>query len=274
MKDAWAALPRVGRVTLIDLVRCPSHEARVAYPSLVGDVVRRLGGRIAWSGSIDQQLVGRGLDHFGDVLISELPTAEAALHALAERRAWQPETFVSEMATWAARPWSVWARLGARTAMSLLRLRGGAPEPFRDADREALLAGAGASPVDPESAQLEALIDPNHTGRVVMLNFLRYRAAGGGGARSGEAAYAAYGRIAASLVGRMGGRVRYLARRMRVVEGDPEAPWDALALVEYPSRAAFLGMLLDPRYRAGTDLRREGLDSTQLLVCTAHAAFY
>lgn len=286
MADALASLRGVGRLALIDLVRSPSHEARLAFPSLMRDVAGRVGGRLAWAGSIDQQLIGQGLEHFHDVVISELPTGEACLHALAERRAWQPESFVSELATFAARPWSGLARLAARVAFAALRLRGGGPKPLLGAPDEAWIAAHTGGPVGPSAEQLRTLLSAEGDDRVVMLNLLRHRdraraeggPGGAGGAKgapaSGAAAYAAYGRTTASLVGRMGGRIRYAAQGVRALGGASEAPWDALALVEYPSRAAFLGMLHDARYERVTALREAGLESTQLLVCTAHAAWY
>jgi uncharacterized protein (DUF1330 family) len=280
MEAALAALPRIGRVVLVDLVRAPSHEARLAFPLLQRDVVARAGGRVAWAGSIDQQLIGHGLEHFQDVLISELPTAQACVRALAERREWKPETFVSEIATWAARPWSGWQAAGARVAFGALRLLGGGPTPARDTGAAEQLATGGDSPLEPDRGQLEQLLAGERDGRVVMLNFLRFRmsaAADAGsapaGAKSGRAAYASYGRATAAWVGRMGGRLRYSARSLRALTGGPESPWDDFAAVEYPSRAAFLGMLADPRYRAVLAQREAGLDSTRLLVCTAHAAY-
>ena len=41
--------------------------------------------------------------------------------------------------------------------------------------------------------------------------------------------------------------------------------FDAIAIVEYPNREAFLGMLQDPDYREGTLDRTAGLDNTLFL---------
>jgi uncharacterized protein (DUF1330 family) len=207
------------------------------------------------------------------VLVSELPTAEACLLAVAERRAWQPERFVTELTTWTARPWSGWQRLALGLGFRAMRLAGRAPRPLRGEPSEAWLDALPHGDVHPTRDQMRDLLGAPRDGRVTMVNFLRYRPATGD-APGGAAEYQAYGRHAASLIARLGGRIRYSAGGLRVLTGDPEAPWDDWVVVEYPSRAAFLGMIDDPRYRAVAPRRAAGLDSTRLLACTAHAAFH
>jgi len=286
MDDSLARLPRIGPLAVLDLVRCPSHEARLAFPSLMADVVGRVGGRIRWSGSIDQQLVGHGLEHFDDVLISEYPTGEACGLALAMRREWKPETFVSELNSWTVRPWPTWQRVASRLVFPALRLLGGAPRPVTEAPGVPLGEPDGDPALGPDSRQAAALLAGERSGRVVMVNYLRFRAAREATddqPATGPAAYAAYGRVSGPLIAKVGGRIRFAGRGMHLLRspgglggpgGAPEAGWDALAVVEYPSRAAFIGMLADPRYRAASPLRDAGLDSTRLLVCTSHAAFH
>ncbi|MHB8685554.1 MAG: DUF1330 domain-containing protein, partial [Dehalococcoidia bacterium] len=67
---------------------------------------------------------------------------------------------------------------------------------------------------------------------VVMLNLLKFKR--GDGAR----AYGEYGRAAREMVERQGGRVLYMGRCDQILIGDED--WDAVALVEYPSRQAFI----------------------------------
>ncbi len=277
MQDAFSVLPAVGPVALVDLVRCPSHEARLAFPTLMRDVAGRVGGRVVWGSTIDQQIAGRGAERFEEVIISELPTGEACARALALRNEWQPETFVSELATFAGRPWPGWQRFAVRCAFAAWRLRGGAPEPTRDAAPAGLGEMPTGSANDPDAEQLAALLAAERDGRVVMLNFLRYRPANRAGeaaAPSGEAAYAAYGRAAVPLIARLGGRIRYRTRTLRPLAADADEPWNEFVAVEYPSRAHFIGMLADPRYQAAMPLREAGLESTWLLASTAHAAFH
>jgi hypothetical protein len=52
--------------------------------------------------------------------------------------------------------------------------------------------------------------------------------------------------------------------------GAPEK-WDEFAVVEYPSRAAFLGMVSSAAYRAQTRHRDAGLARTELIQCARGA---
>jgi uncharacterized protein (DUF1330 family) len=93
-------------------------------------------------------------------------------------------------------------------------------------------------------------------GPVVMLNLLRFRPEGG------QERYAEYGAAVAPLLEKVGGRI--------VFAGEPSAPllgeegWDLVALVEYPSRQAFLEMVSSPGYEAIGHLRTEALTTGEL----------
>jgi uncharacterized protein (DUF1330 family) len=93
-------------------------------------------------------------------------------------------------------------------------------------------------------------------GPVVMLNLLRFRPDGG------QERYAEYGVAVAPCLEKVGGRI--------VFAGQPAAPllgedtWDLVALVEYPSRQAFLDMIASPEYTAIGHLRTEALTRGQL----------
>jgi uncharacterized protein (DUF1330 family) len=93
-------------------------------------------------------------------------------------------------------------------------------------------------------------------GPVVMLNLLRFRPDGG------QERYAEYGAAVAPLLERVGGRI--------VIAGEPAAPllgddsWDLVALVEYPSRQAFLEMISSPEYGEIGHLRTEALTRGEL----------
>jgi uncharacterized protein (DUF1330 family) len=91
---------------------------------------------------------------------------------------------------------------------------------------------------------------------VVMLNLLRFHPEGG------RERYAEYGAAVAPLLEKVGGRI--------VFAGEPAAPllgddsWDLVALVEYPSRRAFLDMISSPDYIAIGHLRTEALTEGEL----------
>ena len=90
---------------------------------------------------------------------------------------------------------------------------------------------------------------------------------------SGRAAYGRYSANTIKIVARLGGRIRWSGFRARRISEGPEPTWTQIALVEYPSRAHFIGMLRDEAYEAGTRHRDAGLERTELLACTSHAAF-
>jgi uncharacterized protein (DUF1330 family) len=134
----------------------------------------------------------------------------------------------------------------------------------------------------PDADQLRSLHDDaDRAERVVMLNLLHFREHAryaprddAPAERTGRQAYGRYGRIAAPLIGREGGRLRWMARRMRALSDGPVTSWDQVAVVQYPSRSAFLRMIASARYRDATPHRNAALDRTRLLVCTSHAEFY
>jgi uncharacterized protein (DUF1330 family) len=91
---------------------------------------------------------------------------------------------------------------------------------------------------------------------VVMLNLLAFKSDGG------RERYEEYGAAVAPLLERVGGRVLYAGRPATVLIG--EASWDMVALVEYPTRQAFLDMIGSPEYQEIAHLRTEALTRAEL----------
>ena len=118
------------------------------------------------------------------------------------------------------------------------------------------------SDITPNAEQFKALAAAAAAdgGPVVMLNLLKFK--GGGGA----AEYGRYGDTATAMVARLGGRVLYVGRCDQVLIGDESAnDWDAIAVVEYPNRQAFIDMVSKPEYRAAHEHREGGLTRTVLI---------
>lgn len=86
---------------------------------------------------------------------------------------------------------------------------------------------------------------------VVMLNLLRFKPDGG------QERYREYGEGVAPLLEKVGGRVVFVGQPAQAVIG--EDPWDLVALVEYPTRQAFLEMIGSDEYQAIAHLRTEAL---------------
>lgn len=126
-------------------------------------------------------------------------------------------------------------------------------------------------PITPNKDQFTALAAAASTddGPVVMLNLLKFKdvATDGG---SGAAAYNKYGDSVTRMVEARGGQVLWSGRVDQVLIGEEAANgWDAIALVQYPSRQAFLDMVTDDTYLKSHEHREGGLADTVLLACTA-----
>lgn len=93
-------------------------------------------------------------------------------------------------------------------------------------------------------------------GAVVMLNLLAFEPDGG------RARYEQYGVAVAPLLERVGGRILYAGEAAPALLG--AGRWDLVALVEYPSRQAFLDMVGSPEYQAIAHLRTEALVAGEL----------
>ncbi len=107
--------------------------------------------------------------------------------------------------------------------------------------------------IDPTGRDLQRfLAQPDDGAPVVMLNLLRFR----DGDRAG---YEAYMRATAPHLAKVGGTLLYAGVGDAALIAEPGQAWDAVLLVRYPSRAAFLAMVADPAYQAITHLRHDAL---------------
>jgi uncharacterized protein (DUF1330 family) len=88
-------------------------------------------------------------------------------------------------------------------------------------------------------------------GPVVMLNLLAFKP-DGGGERYGE-----YAAAVAPLLAGVGGRIVSVHRPAPTMIGTED--WDMIALVEYPTRQAFLDMISSPEYQKVMHIRTEAL---------------
>ena len=95
---------------------------------------------------------------------------------------------------------------------------------------------------------------------VVMINLLHFKQPDGA---------EHYGHYARGVVGHLeavGGRVLYSGNAERSLIGDAERPWwDVILVVEYPTPAAFLKMIVDPDYLEVHKHREAALDRAELI---------
>jgi len=112
------------------------------------------------------------------------------------------------------------------------------------------------------------------TGRVVMLNLLRYRAFADYSATpqlapastiTGEEAYRLYMEHTKPFLEQSGGRLIFFGRGGGFLVGPENERWDAVMLVEQASTAAFLAFASDVDYLAGIGHRTAALEDSRLL---------
>ncbi len=104
--------------------------------------------------------------------------------------------------------------------------------------------------------EFKALADNPDSGPFIMLNLLKFRG------RNGLASYESYAREANRILGEIGARAVYLGRAEELLQGDES--WDAVLLVQYPSRKAFLEMIARPDYQAAHARREDALERAVL----------
>lgn len=96
-------------------------------------------------------------------------------------------------------------------------------------------------------------------GPVAMLNLMRFRERSLDGNGSGWDAYLRYSALTIKLIKKVGGTIFWAGEAQAVALGVPEAHrWDYVALVRYPSRAAFLEMMNSPEYQVSNVERENG----------------
>lgn len=95
---------------------------------------------------------------------------------------------------------------------------------------------------------------------VVMLNLLKFAG------DEGAASYQRYAAAVQPLLESVGAALVYAGNVSRRIIGDDGAPtWDAIVVVRYPSRAAFLTMVTDPGYQEIHHHRAEALEYAELI---------
>ena len=118
--------------------------------------------------------------------------------------------------------------------------------------------------VFPSPEQFQDFFGAPEDGPFVMVNLLKFKEKaeyhdGSEPELSGREAYARYGAVVSGLVEALGGRIRYSGAVTGLLLGEVEEMWDAVALAEYPSLAAFQAMALSPEMHAIEHHRKAGL---------------
>lgn len=94
---------------------------------------------------------------------------------------------------------------------------------------------------------------------VTMLNLMRFRERSLDGRGSGWDAYLRYSALAIKQIRARGGTIMWTGTADAVALGVADRHrWDYVALVRYPSRAAFIDMMTSPQYAAANIERENG----------------
>ncbi|NKJ08689.1 DUF1330 domain-containing protein [Rhizobium sp. SG741] len=93
---------------------------------------------------------------------------------------------------------------------------------------------------------------------IVMLNLLRFKADGG------RQRYLDYLAMAGPIVARYGAEILFAGDGATALCAEPGQSWDAVALVRYPKRTAFVDMIADPAYAVADPIRMSALEEAVL----------
>ncbi len=104
--------------------------------------------------------------------------------------------------------------------------------------------------------QIEAFSKNPGEGPVVMMNLLKFKAEGG------LASYLRYAIESDKYVRSVGGKATFMGKPQELLIG--HEAWDALILVRYPSRKAFVDMINNPGYQEIHKYRAAGLERSVL----------
>ncbi len=112
--------------------------------------------------------------------------------------------------------------------------------------------------VDPTGETIRQFVDEDDGGPVVMLNLLRYAG------DDGRASYARYAAQVPPFLEAAGATILYAGDCSTALVAPDGHLWDAMLVVRYPNRGAFLQMVGDPAYQEITGLRTAGLEEAVL----------
>ncbi len=117
----------------------------------------------------------------------------------------------------------------------------------------------------PNEVQINGFLENPDIGPISMVNLLKYKDKaeykdGRDTKLSGEEAYALYAMEVINYVEKYGGEFIFAGKVSRLMLGEVEELWDAVAIAKYPNRQAMLDMTMDPEYQKIHVHRDAGLE--------------
>ncbi len=122
--------------------------------------------------------------------------------------------------------------------------------------------------IDPTRETFAAFRAADRQGPIHMLNLVRLRERADypdGRVMSGAEAYAAYGRESMPVFSRLGGAIVWSGRFEIMLIGPGDERWDRCFIATYPSVAAFVEMIRDPKYREAVKHRQAAVEDSRLV---------
>jgi uncharacterized protein (DUF1330 family) len=112
--------------------------------------------------------------------------------------------------------------------------------------------------IEPESADLERFRAGDNGRPFVLVQLLRF-------VEGGRERYLEYSAKAQQILSSLGAQVLYGGECVEPLLAGERQGWDAIVVVRYPNRAAYVEMLGDPKYKAVASVRRAALLEAVLL---------
>ena len=119
---------------------------------------------------------------------------------------------------------------------------------------------------------VEGLKALDHQGPIVMVNLMRFRERSLDGEGSGWDAYLRYSALTVPMIKARGGTLLWTGEAKAVALGKQDGnAWDYLALVYYPSPAAFIDMMTSADYENLCDPHRRNGCAEHVIIATTEA---
>src|SRR5437879_6706814 len=117
---------------------------------------------------------------------------------------------------------------------------------------------------------IEGLEELEHQGPIVMVNLMRFHERSLDGDGSGWDAYLRYSAITVPMIRARGGTLLWTGDAKAVALGPHNgSEWDFVALVHYPSVAAFLDMMTSEAYETEADPHRRNACAEHVIIATS-----
>ena len=119
---------------------------------------------------------------------------------------------------------------------------------------------------------IRGLKELEHQGSIVMVNLMRFHERSLDGDGSGWDAYLRYSALTVPMIKARGGTLLWTGNAQAVALGPQDGNvWDYLALVYYPSVAAFIDMMTSADYETESDPHRVNGCAEHVIICTKEA---